>query len=529
MYLSKSQYIRGLQCVKSLWLLKYKSQLQQTPPQTQMARFEAGDEVGELALQLFDCADKISFENSTFNEKIAQTKAFIDKAMGQMQTNCASLNSNLNTTNHKHLNPLNLDKSSPKSKNSNPALAEATFSFNGVLVMVDILQVTPQGLVLNEVKSATRVKDIYIDDLAVQYFVISKAGYSVIGANLVHINSAYERAGALDINALFCKVDLLEKVRLKQDEIKQNLLKFKRVLDDKENPPNVRIDRHCGYPYECDFKEFCWQNVPKENSIFELAGRKAFNPFEFYHKGVEKFSDIKDFSAFNAHQNLQIQCALKREVHIDKVAIKAFLDTLSYPIYHLDFEIFNEPVPHFDTQRPYMQVPFQYSLHIDFGNGKLAHKEFLASCDGDSRPALAQALVKDIPQNACILAYNASFERSVMKNLAEFLPEFKPNLENFCANLKDLMTPFKNKDFYHYKMKGSYSIKAVLPALVPQMEQAYHNLELIHNGGEAMDIYPKLKKMNANERKAYQNALLAYCKLDTLAMVEVLAKLKEVL
>lgn len=176
--------------------------------------------------------------------------------------------------------------------------------------MVDILQVTPQGLVLNEVKSATCVKDIYIDDLAVQYFVIANAGYKVIGANLVHINSAYERTGALDINALFCKVDLLEKVRLKQNEIEQNLQKFKRVLDDKENPPNVRIDEHCNYPYVCDFKEVCWQNVPKENSIFELAGRKAFNPFELYHKGVAKFSDIKDFSAFNAHQNLQIQCAL---------------------------------------------------------------------------------------------------------------------------------------------------------------------------------------------------------------------------
>ena len=106
--------------MKSLWLLKYKSQLQQTPPQTQTARFETGDEVGELALQLFDCADKISFENSTFNEKIAQTKTFIDKAMGQMQTNCAGLNSKLNATNHKHLNPLNLDKSSPKKQKLKP-------------------------------------------------------------------------------------------------------------------------------------------------------------------------------------------------------------------------------------------------------------------------------------------------------------------------------------------------------------------------------------------------------------------------
>lgn len=167
--------------MKSLWLLKYKSQLQQTPPQTQTARFEAGDEVGELALQLFDCADKISFENSTFNEKIIQTKAFIDKAMGQMQTNCASLNSKLNTTNHKHFSSLNLDKSSSKSKNSNPALAEATFSFNGVLVMVDILQVTPQGLVLNEVKSATRVKDIYIDDLAVQFLSSQRLDTALLG------------------------------------------------------------------------------------------------------------------------------------------------------------------------------------------------------------------------------------------------------------------------------------------------------------------------------------------------------------
>lgn len=266
--------------MKSLWLLKYKSQLQQTPPQTQMARFEAGDEVGELALQLFDCADKISFENSTFNEKIAQTKAFINKAMGQMQTSCAGLNSNLNTTNHKHFSPLNLDKSSPKSKTT-LALAEATFSFNGVLVMVDILQVTPQGLVLNEVKSATCVKDIYIDDLAVQYFVITKAGYSVAGANLVHINSAYERAGALDINALFCKVDLLEKVRLKQNEIEQNLQKFKRVLDDKENPPNVRIDEHCDYPYVCDFKEVCWQNALGEILFLSLLGARLLTLLSF--------------------------------------------------------------------------------------------------------------------------------------------------------------------------------------------------------------------------------------------------------
>ncbi|MGX3098567.1 DUF2779 domain-containing protein [Helicobacter sp. 23-1046] len=515
--LSKSQYLRGLQCKKSLWLYKYAREIQDTPSESQLARFESGDRVGELALKLFDCTEKIDFDEGDFAEKIARTQALIASGVS--------------------------------------AIAEATFEYKGVIVMVDILQITPQGLIINEVKSATSLKGVYIDDLAIQYFVITQGtqtqapsyiydkhaqpqtqsqdtqnAHKVIGANLIHINNSYERNGELELEKLFTKVDCLESVRAKQGEVAQNLAEFENALSNTEISPQIPIGAQCSTPYNCDFRGYCWHTVPKQDSIFHIAGRKSFDPFALYHSGIRSFSEIEDFGILSESQKLQVQSALKKEVHIDKGAIKAFLDTLAYPVYHLDFETFAEAVPSFDKQRAYMQIPFQYSLHIEgLGEAKeVAHREFLADWHSDPREAFIQSLIKDIPQDACILAYNASFEKGVMKNLAESFPKYAEALENFIANTHDLMIPFKDKSYYHHAMNGSYSIKAVLPALAPEMERAYQNLELIHNGDEAMSAFPRLKQMSENERESYRAALLEYCKLDTLAMLKVLEKLREV-
>ncbi len=489
MFLSKSQYLRGAQCEKSLWLYHYRRELQEKPLDSQLARFQSGNEVGALALELFECKEKIAFSEGDFSAKIERTKELIKSGV-----NC---------------------------------IAEATFSHNGVLVMVDILQITPQGVIINEVKSSTGLKPAHIDDLAVQYFVLNGAGHKVIGANLVHIDSAYTRKGALEVEKLFKKVDCLQAVIEKQGEVAQNLARFESVLADNANPPNIAIGTHCDCPYSCDFKGVCWSEVPSENSVFEISRLDSRTKFALYHSGITHFSDIKDFSAFSTSQILQIQCALNNAIHIDKPAIKAFLATLRYPVYHLDFETFQEAVPSFDSQCPYMQVPFQYSLHIDYGDENVEHREFLADCEGDPRPALVESLVRDIPRGAFILAYNASFEKGVMKKLALIFPQYAEILEHFCEHTADLMTPFAQKSYYHPAMRGSYSIKAVLPALVPQMQSAYKGLELVHNGGEAMEAFPALKSMSESEREAYRNALLEYCKLDTLAMVKVLGKLRE--
>ena len=241
-----------------------------------------------------------------------------------------------------------------------------------------------------------------------------------------------------------------------------------------------------------------------------------------------KFEDIKELDKFNASQQIQIRSELSKEQIIDKEAIKEFLETLSYPLYHLDFETFQQAVPEFVGLSPYEQIPFQFSIHKEDGKGNLEHFEFLAEAGADPRYELARNLIKFIPQDACVLAYNMSFEKGVIRRLAEIYPQISNELMAIHDNIKDLMAPFASKSYYHPKMQGSYSIKYVLPALVPEFESAYKDLNLIHHGGEAMQAYAAIACMNETQRDVYKKALLEYCKLDTLAMVKVLEKLREV-
>ena len=216
-----------------------------------------------------------------------------------------------------------------------------------------------------------------------------------------------------------------------------------------------------------------------------------------------------------------------RNDFIDKKKIKEFLSELREPIYFLDFETFQMAIPKYDNVSPYMQVPFQYSLHY-IKNGTLYHKEFLAKEGIDPRKDLAEALVKDIPTNVTVLAYNMSFEKNVIKKLAELYPDLKSSLMKIYSNIYDLMIPFRERSYYSKDMDGSYSIKYVLPALFPNDESLnYKNLDLIHNGSEAMDSFASLENKSEEEKKAIRENLLKYCKLDTYAMVKIYEKLKE--
>ena len=158
-------------------------------------------------------------------------------------------------------------------------------------------------------------------------------------------------------------------------------------------------------------------------------------------------------------------------------------------------------MPEFIGLRPYEQIPFQFSIHKDYGNGNLEHFEFLAEPGTDSRYELALNLIKFIPQDACVLAYHASFEKGVIQNLAASFPQFSSHLMSIHSNIKDLEIPFAKKFYYHPKMYGSSSIKKVLPAIVPSFKDAYTNLNLVHNGGEAMSEYAKLKAKTKGEQE----------------------------
>ena len=215
---------------------------------------------------------------------------------------------------------------------------------------------------------------------------------------------------------------------------------------------------------------------------------------------------------------------------IDREKIAQFLKGLSWPLYFLDFESFQPAVPLYDNSSPYEQIVFQYSLHyIEEPCGSLKHREYLAMPDEDPRRGVAEALCRDIPKDVCTLAYNMSFEKGRIRRLAELYPDLSDHLMNIHDHIVDLMAPFQKRHYYCRAMKGSYSIKYVLPALFPDdPELDYHNLEGVHNGTEASAAFERMGDMNPQEREACRNQLLKYCGLDTLAMVKVWQKLTEV-
>lgn len=218
----------------------------------------------------------------------------------------------------------------------------------------------------------------------------------------------------------------------------------------------------------------------------------------------------------------------EKTTFIDIQNIKSFIKNLEFPIYFLDFETYQQAIPQYDGIKPFEQIPFQYSLHILYKNGRLKHKEFLASDGVDSRYELALRLWDDIPEDATVLAYNMSFEKGVVKGLAESFPNLGSQLLTIVENMQDLMTPFAKKWYVTPAMQGSYSIKYVLPALVPEFEKAYKELDGVQNGSQAMNAFANLSKMQENEKQKIRNSLLEYCKLDTLAMVKIFEVLKRI-
>jgi hypothetical protein len=287
-------------------------------------------------------------------------------------------------------------------------------------------------------------------------------------------------------------------------------------------------------PYGCAFLDYCKrQHGISSPSVFDLygVGFSFKKKLDSYHQGLVKFEDLRSTDIGHI-QNMQIEAALTGKEFINPDGIRQFLNTLSYPLYFLDFETMQDAVPQYDGAKVYAQITFQYSLHIKTcADAPYDHKEYLAPSDGkDPRRALAEQLCKDIPKDVCTLAYNKMFERGRIMELAKLYPDLSDYLTNIADHIIDLIDPFRAGDYYVPAMGGSFSIKSVLPALFPRdPELDYHNLDnRCQNGGDAMTIFPRIKDMEPEEAKAYRQALLNYCKLDTWAMVKVWEKLKTV-
>ena len=486
MKLSKSKYCNAIQCNKMLWLeINKKEEKEEIGNESIL---ENGKEVGEVAKNLFK--DRVDIEfNNDLNIMINETKKHLEK--------------------------------------ENVVITEASFIYENNFCSVDILKKEKGNFEIYEVKSSTSINEIYLDDIAYQLYVLKNAGFNVIKTCIVYINSNYVRNKELDLNELFITEDVTDIALSKQKDVENKLEEINKYMEKKEEP-NDDIGLHCTRPYECPYFKYCTKNLPL-NNVFNIRRMQNKAKFKFYHNGIISFEDLLN-QKLDPKFRQQIEFELyDKESYIDKKEIKKFLDTLSFPLYFLDFESYQQPIPMYDGIKPYMQIPFQYSLHYyEEEKGNLFHKEFLAEANIDPRRKLAEALVNDIPKDVTTIAYNMMFEKMVIKNLANLYPDLKDHLMNIHDNMKDLMIPFKDRHYYKKEMQGSYSIKYVLPALFPDDESLnYKNLDLIHNGSEAMNMFANLGNMDLETQKKVRYSLLKYCELDTFAMVKIWQKLGE--
>ncbi len=451
--ISKSSFIRGMQCPKSLWLHLNQPDERDETSDAQQQIFDTGHNVGFLAQQLFPGGiDASRGEHAQVAKAVAYTAELIS--------------------------------------NGTTVIYEAAFSDGETLCYMDILVKESDGWAAYEVKASTHVKDYQVNDVAFQYYVITRSGLPLRRISLVHVNNQYVRRGELDIKQLFTIENMTDRILPMQEAIPGRLYSLMDMLQT-GMMPEISMGPQCGNPFPCDFLEFCRQSCTE--------GENEREP---------------------------------RPANRDQDALDEFLDELEYPLYFMDFETIQFAVPRYDESRPYQQIPFQYSLHIQQSTTSSAHQhiitlshyEFLGSPPSDPRPAFIESLLAALGENGSIIVWNQAFENTRLREIARDFPEYAARIDSLFARVADLMVPFRRKHLYTPDMNDSYSLKAVLPALVTDL--SYADLE-IQEGGTASIIYESLyHDDDPGSVQQKRENLLAYCKMDTLSLVRILELLK---
>jgi hypothetical protein len=340
---------------------------------------------------------------------------------------------------------------------------------------------------------------------------------------LAFINNQYVRQGEIDASQLFTVQDISEEVAAAEEGINERIAEMQETFAS-PRCPEIPVGAYCSDPYDCPVA-WCWEQLP-ENNIFSLyrGGKKCFDLFS---GGILQIKDIPENYKLNRAQQIQQWCELNDRPHIEGDSIRDYLETVMPMEHYLDFETINPAVPLFDGVRPYQRVPFQFSLHIDKGDGTIQHHSFLADGPGDPRPEFLKHLKNSIGPWGCIVTYNQAFEEGVLKELAEAFPEYDSWICGIRERLVDLLKPFQNFHCYSPLQHGSASIKSVMPAITGR---GYEDLE-IAEGGSASQAYLDMTygRVTPEERQQIRANLEKYCGRDTEGMIWIVEKLREII
>ena len=485
--LSKTRFISGSQCHLKLWYDCYERELDAEIDAVTQAIFDTGHEVGRLARLRYPGGVLVEADHRHAQDAIDYTRALL-------------------------------------ADESVVAIFEAAFEFRGVLVRVDILERSSRGgFNLIEVKSGTTVKAVNEQDVAVQMWVLRGAGIDVVSAALLTLNRGYVFDGQrLDIYRLFRLHDLDNMTAQHLPWIGEDVTLLHSMLS-AERAPEIDAGDHCFDPYECGYYEFCtrdWEYL--EHPVTELPRLRAAKRGQLEDQEIEEIGEIPDDFPLSKLQALVRLSVITGKEHVSP-NLETVLSQVSYPIRYLDFESFNPAIPRYAGSRCYDAIPFQFSMHVEDESGGHSHREFLWTEQGDPRRPLAEALL-DAAGDAGTVCVYSGFERTVIKALSRELPDLSVALDALLERLWDLLKVVQ-ANYYHPDFHGSFSIKQVLPVLVPGM--GYEHLS-IGDGRAASAAYQNsLACGDADERRSIHDSLRQYCRQDTLAMLELRRALAE--
>lgn len=482
MNLSKSKCIAGLQCLKRLYLQVHQPELAGELDEKSMAVIEQGYEVGRLAQGMFPGGELIEAGHDEMTKALRETRV----AVGN---------------------------------NTIPAIFEATFAHDNVLARVDILErLSRNKWRLVEVKSSTSVKEHYLYDVAIQRRILEGLGMKVIPC-LMHLNRDYVYDGKrYDLEQLFHINDLTTETDNLERQV-EKLIREERKMLARANPPEIEPGRHCTNPVTCEFYDVCNKPVPVDH-VENLPGISTSKLVKLAELGIKSIGDIPKSFLLTDRQKRAWECAKIGKPWFGK-GLKDALSGLQYPLYFMDFETLGVALPRYASMSPYQQIPFQWSVHIQCKPGAgLEHHEFLTDDTADPRPAFVDSLCRVIGNKGSIVAYNSSFESGCLKSLAESLPKRRAEIAHIQKRLWDLL-PVMRSHVYHPAFCGSFSLKRVLPALVPEL--SYEGME-VAEGSDAGLAWEKMvhAEVGSTHRNRLRDALLTYCRQDTLGLVRLL-------
>jgi len=487
--LSKSRYISGQQCYKLLWFKTIRKPPPEKLDEGAQDRLKAGEDVGNLAKELFPGGTEIEYLPDNHEKMLEDTNLAIEKGA---------------------------------------PIYEATFVIDNNMIRADLMNPTKDGWDMYEVKSSSKLKPYHIEDASFQWYVLSQIeGLKMNNAYVITINSQYIKDGDIDQDKLFTKNNITKEVNDHLAIVPNEINNMQDIIEH-DTEPRTPIGNHCRMPHACQYKKLCWEDI-KDNSVLNLYRMRAKQKFDLFHNGCKTFDKIPEGTELSDIQQKQITSYLNNKPFIHKNGVREFIETIKYPISYFDFETYQDAVPRFDNQRPYMQMPFQFSLHIQNKPlGELEHFEWIGDHKYDPRKEIAEKMLEWIPLTGTIIAYNQAFEINCIKELARYNIELSDQLLALNERFTDLIIPFRQGSYYHPKFKGSFSIKKVLPALCPNDSSLNYDSLNITNGGEASLAYKKFNELLDEEIETFRDDLFAYCKLDTLAMVKILDHLKQI-